>query len=132
MLLAFTLRLGLSIVIVPTRRIRSSSAPATRRSTTGRHERFRDQIPERRFVVPRYYSHNFCEPRSRRGEITYKRGSTDFETCVLARPCTRPFATCTRRASVRVTLIKRNEADLSLAYGREIRRISSRNEKLPC
>jgi hypothetical protein len=41
------------------------SAPRQRaatgaRSTSARHERFREQIPTgRRFVVPRYYAHNF-------------------------------------------------------------------------
>lgn len=89
--------------------------------------RYRDDV----FVVPRYYSHNFSEPRSRRGEITYKRGSTDSGDVCVQWP-----STCTRAPRAppfaRVTLITRNETDLSLAHASEIRGILSRNnEELP-
>ena len=88
----------------------SAPAAATRRSTTGRHERFRDQIPGRRFVVPRYYSHNFSEPRSRRGEITYKRGSTDFADVCVQWPstCTRALFYHVHRARARTTVRTRD------------------------
>lgn len=57
------------------------------RSTSACHERFREQIPSgRRFVVPRYYAHNFSGPRSRRGKIMRECGSRRPRRAVCVLP----------------------------------------------